>query len=768
MLIERNVQRFMVFESDSILAALNKIGANKSGFIVVVGNSGHVSGMLTDGDIRRWLMQGTTIDLETEARSIANRACLTMPISAPAAEIIPLFSERVRAVPLTDVQGRLVAIALPRSAELVINGKTIGAGHPCYVIAEIGNNHNGDIELAKQLVELAHEAGADCAKFQLRDLSSLYGGGKSSDASQDLGSQYTMDLLARFNLAPDDLFRVFDHAREVGVEPLCTPWDLPSLEALERYGVAGYKVASADLTNHEFLRELASTGKPLILSTGMSDETEIRQSVELLSSLGAPFCMLHCNSTYPTPFKDVNLKYLDRLSEIANCPVGYSGHERGWWVPVSAVARGAVIVEKHFTVDRGMEGNDHKVSLLPDEFGQMVRAINDVQEAMGVGTERIMTQGEMMNREVLAKSLVATADIEPGTLITSAMVTTQSPGQGLQPNQRDRLVGRTIRREVKARTPFFPSDLADEIIGARTFRFPRPWGLPVRWHDYQDMLAKTNVTLLEYHLSYKDMDVDLTDWFTRPLNIDFVIHAPELFAGDHVLDLSSADPEYRAHSIAELQRVINLTRTLRQWHKGSVKPPLIIVNMGGFTQAAALPVDKRAELYARMEDSLAQLDRKGVELIPQTMPPFPWHFGGQSFHNLFINAEEIVDFCTRNAMRICFDVSHSQLACNHNGWSMKEFSEKVGPFTAHLHIVDAKGVDGEGLQIGEGMVDFVMLADVLDRTCPAAGFIPEIWQGHKDGGAGFWFALDKLEQTMGSNAAGKPTIGTGVRLATQR
>ncbi|SFG19827.1 N-acetylneuraminate synthase [Novosphingobium sp. CF614] len=765
MWIERNVQRFMVFDGDSIVAALNKISENKSGFVVVVSGSGHVVGMMTDGDIRRWLMTGASIDLAAECGRVANPGCLTVSVDTPHAEIGALFSDRVRSIPLVDGQGRLVAVALPRNLELSINGRPVGKGHPAYIIAEIGNNHNGDVALAKELVRLAHDAGADSAKFQLRDMSSLYGGGKSDDASQDLGAQYTLDLLARFNLEPEALFEVFDYAKDLGVEPLCTPWDLPSLEALERYGLAGYKVASADLTNHEFLRQLAATGKPLILSTGMSDEAEIRQSAELLASEGAPFCMLHCNSTYPTPYKDVNMRYMSRLAEVAQCPVGYSGHERGWWVPISAVAQGAVLVEKHFTVDRDMEGNDHKVSLLPGEFAQMVSAIRNVEEAMGVSGERVMTQGEMMNREVLAKSLVAVEDIAAGTVVTSAMVMTQSPGQGLQPNQIDSLVGRTIRRDVKARTPFFPSDLADEVIGPRTFRFARPWGLPVRWHDYKDMLAKTNMTLLEYHLSYKDMDVTLADWFPEPLAIDFVVHAPELFAGDHVLDLASPDEAYRSHSIAELQRVIDLTRDLRQYHKGSVTPPLIIVNMGGFSKAAPLPLDKRRELYARMEDSLSRLDREGAELIPQTMPPFPWHFGGQSYHNLFIDADEIVQFCDRNAMRICFDISHSQLACNHNGWSMKGFCEKVGPYSAHLHVVDAKDVDGEGLQIGEGMVDFDMIAQVLDEKCPKASFIPEIWQGHKDGGAGFWFALDKLEESFGRNAASGPAVGTDIRLA---
>ena len=764
MLIERNLTRFVVLADDPVLVALNKISANKAGFVVAVSASGRVMGLATDGDVRRWLTGSEGIDLSVSIGDVANPSCATAPASAPPADIAALMNDRVRVVPLVDDYGRLVAVALPRSGEMRIGRHVIGRGQPAFLIAEIGNNHNGDVDLAKRLVDLAKEAGADCAKFQLRDLRSLYGGGSSSDADQDLGSQYTLDLLAKVNLAPDDLFRVFDHCRAQGMEPLCTPWDSVSLRALESYGVAGYKVASADLTNHDFLIELAATGKPLISSTGMASEGEIRETVRLLSGRGTPFCLLHCNSTYPTPYKDVNLKYMDRLAEIGDCPIGYSGHERGWSVPVAAVARGACVVEKHFTIDREMEGNDHKVSLLPDEFAQMVQSIRTVEASMGEGGTRTITQGEMMNREVLAKSLVASHYIAAGTVITGGMVAVQSPGQGLQPNQRAMLIGRTIARDVKARTPFFPSDLTDVAAGPRPFRFPRPWGLPVRWHDYRQMLAKSNMTLLEYHLSYKDLEVDLEDWFDEVLDIDFVVHAPELFAGDHVLDLASGDETYRERSIAELQRVIDMTRALKRWHARPGTPP-IIVNMGGASTHGALPTAERAALYARMEESLAWLDRAGVEIIPQTMPPFPWHFGGQSYHNLFIDPDEIVDFCRRNAMRICFDVSHSQLACNHAGWSMKEFCEKVGPYTRHLHIVDAKGVDGEGLQIGEGAMDFAMLGEALDQYCPDASFIPEIWQGHKDGGAGFWYALDQLERWMGSRRSGRPAVSSPIRAA---
>ncbi len=751
MMIERNVMRFVVFAEDSILAALTKISANKSGFVLSVSEQGRLLGVVTDGDVRRWLANASEINLERSVGEIANPNYISARDDAPVAEINDMFSDRIRSIPLVDEYGRVVAIAFPQLADFSVGDRLIGPGHPSYLIAEIGNNHNGDMELAHRLIDLAAEAGADCAKFQMRDMSSLYTGtGAPEDASKDLGAQYTLDLLARFNLSKENLFILFDYVRSKGMQPLCTPWDMNSLIALEEYGIAGYKLASADLTNHELLLALAKTRKPLFCSTGMATEAEIKESVALLKANGASFCLLHCNSTYPAPYKDINLLYMDRLAVLGDCPVGYSGHERGFAVPIAAVARGACVVEKHFTVDRSMEGNDHKVSLLPEEFAEMVRGIRAVEEAMGTANERELTQGELINREVLAKSLHAAVDIEAGQIITDAMLVVKSPGQGLQPNRRAEIVGQPARRKITAGNPIFAADVADGGVAARPFHFPRPWGIPVRWHDRQAMLTSTNLDLLEYHLSYKDMEANLGDWFKGVDDVTFVVHAPELFAGDHILDLAAEDEDYRAHSIKELQRVIDLTRTLRQWHRPG-PAPVIITNIGGFSTARALPVEARQALYDRVKDSLSKLDTDGVEIIPQTMPPFPWHFGGQSYHNLFMDPDEIVAFCKDMGMRVCFDVSHSQLACNHAGWSMKEFCEKVGPYTAHLHIVDAKGVDGEGLQIGDGTMDFAMIADVLNRVCPDASFVPEIWQGHKDSGAGFWFALDKLERWFGGS-----------------
>ncbi len=747
MILDRNLAKFIIFSEDSLHNALRKISENKARIVFCVSSSGVLEGVLTDGDFRRWITEHPSFDTGIQVISVANKTFTYLSIDASHEEIKSQFSERISYIPLLDRHNHLVAVAHHSLPEIQIGHFIIGANSPSFLIAEIGNNHNGSLDAAKRLIDEAIDAGADCAKFQMRSMASLYrNSGDANDASADLGAQYTLDLLSRFQLSSEQMFQAFDYCKEKGIMPLCTPWDHDSLAQLESYGMLAYKLASADLTNHELLDAMARTRKPLICSTGMSSENEILDAVRLLKQNNTPFILLHCNSTYPAPFKDINLEYMDRLRQVGDCVVGYSGHERGIAVPIAAVARGAKVIEKHFTLDRTWEGNDHRVSLLPYEFKAMVQSIREVEQALGAGGARRVTQGEMMNREVLAKSLIASRDIAAGEIVSAGMIDVRSPGQGLSPNRKSELIGRKIVRSMMAGDFFYHSDLNESSVHPRAFKFRRPYGLPVRYHDVKRLAAAAPLELFEFHLSYKDLDEDISKHLGgQCYDMHLVVHSPELFAGDHIMDLCSPNVEYRQRSIDELQRVVDVTRSIARYFSRT-QPPLIIINAGGFSSDGMLPIAARGPLYKLVAESLAKVNQAGVEIILQTMPPFPWHFGGQRFHNLFMIADEIVAFCNQYRYRVCLDISHSQLTCTYFKNSFKDFLERVGPHSAHLHIVDAEGVDGEGLQIGEGMVDFAMVAEILDRCAPKASFIPEIWQGHKNEGEGFWVALDRLEK----------------------
>jgi N-acetylneuraminate synthase len=747
MRIEKKIKDYLIFSGDSILDALKRINDNKSRIVFVVQDNGILIGAVSDGDVRRWMTQTSEFDLNLPVDRVMNCEFVSRPVSDSQNQIIQYFDHKRDILPLVDEQGRFVALARRSAVGFQIGDFLIADESPTFIIAEVGNNHNGDFGLAKELVDLAVQSKADCVKFQMRDLSSLYSNqGKNAEAGYDLGSQYTLDLLNKFQLSNDQLCQVFDYCTQRGILPLCTPFDLVSVRVLDDYGLEGFKVASADFTNFEMLEALAKTGKPFICSTGMSSEAEIKGSVGLLRRLGASYALLHCNSTYPTPFKDVNLSYLPRLKELSGSVVGYSGHDRGFAIPLVAVAMGARIVEKHFTIDRNMEGNDHKVSLLPDEFAEMVRQIRNVEEAMGHAGERELTQGELINRENLAKSLIANCDLPQGQVIQRSMIIVKCPGQGLQPNRIDELVGKVAQRDFKAGDFFFETDITPKIAKKNHYVFTRPYGIPARFHDYKALIEGMQIDFIEFHLSYHDLDVKLADHFSRPLDIGFAVHSPELFAGDHILDLATDDATYLAHSLAELKRTVAMADSLRPYFPATQRPALVL-NAGGWSTQGFLPVETRAMLYDRVAAALNEIDLSPVQLAIQTMPPFPWHFGGQSYHNLFVDPDEIAAFCERTGHKICLDISHSMMACNYYHWDFSEFLKKVLPHTIHLHVVDAKGVDGEGVQIGQGDVDFAMLRDSMNKYAPGVQFIPEVWQGHKNKGEGFWAGLAFLEQT---------------------
>tara|TARA_B110000977_G_scaffold201678_1_gene297719 strand:+ start:3622 stop:5871 length:2250 start_codon:yes stop_codon:yes gene_type:complete len=747
MIIEKNFDNYTVSGNTTLKDVLVKIDLNKSKIVFVVDTTSKVIGAISDGDIRRYMIAQPKINFSLMASEICNLNFKFAKYDEPAEKIKLMVNGKVNIAPVVDGELKIIAIARQRPKNFRIQNFIIGEKFPTFIIAEIGNNHNGDIELAKKLIDLAKNSGADCVKFQMRSMRSLYrNDGKSGSENEDLGSQYVLGLLEKFQLSNDDLFRTFDYAAKKNILPLCTAWDIESIENLENYGLPAYKVASADFINTDLLLRLSETRKPLICSTGMTKESEIIQSINYLQDLGCHYSLLHCNSAYPAAFKDINLKYISRLADLGKCVVGYSGHERGYNIPIVAVGLGARIIEKHFTLNKEMEGNDHVVSLLPQEFKKMVDGIREVEVSLGAGNTKTMSQGEIINREVLGKSLVINCDLPKGKVIEGKMIDVRSPGTGIEPYRKKEIIGKIATRNFNKNDFFYQSDIDTSLaIEPHKYNFNRPWGIPVRYHDIESLVSKASPDLVEFHLSYNDLELNAKKYLLKDYQMDLVVHAPELFANDHILDLCSDNESYRKLSIQYLQRTIDVTRSIRKLFPKSKKNIPIVLNAGGTTLNEPVKKSSKEKMYDIVANSLSKLDRNEIEIILQTMPPLPWHFGGQRFHNLFMDPKEIIEFCNNYKYRICLDISHAKLACNFNNWDFEEYIKKVAPYTAHLHISDSYGTDGEGIQIGEGEIDFASMLKCLDKHCPNASFIPEIWQGHKNFGSGFWYALNKLE-----------------------
>jgi len=619
-----------------------------------------------------------------------------------------------------------------------IGDRVIGEDNPAFIIAEIGVNHNGSMYNAKKMIDICKESGVDVVKFQMRDLEDLYRKGVFENTfAEDLSLQYTLSLLKKFQLTEEQFQELADYTREQGLVFMCTPWDKSSVDKLEKIGVPAYKTASADMTNLDLLGYIVSKGKPIIVSTGMATEEEIEKTANFLKEKGADFALLHCNSTYPAPFKDINLRFMNELEKYG-VPIGYSGHERGIAVSSAAVAMGATIIERHFTLDRTMEGPDHAASLEPNGLEKLVRDIRVVELAKGT-KHRWMSQGEKLNRENLGKSLVAGNDIRKGEEIKESDVVVKSPGKGLSPQKIDDLVGTIAHRNIQADDYFHEDDLDPDFEIKKKYDFKNKWGLIVRYHDIKEITEASNPDLLEFHFSCSDIghEYELDKYDT-----ELLVHAPELWEKDLLLNLCSNNEEERRKSVENLQRTIDLTNELKE-HFSNDKPK-IVIHIGGFSMDAPIDDETKKAYYENLKKSLNEVDSEGVELLPENMPPYPWLFGGQRHHNIFLDPDEIKDFCEETGYKICYDLSHAKLACNYLDITLEEYTNIVKPYTSHLHISDGAGLDGEGLQIGDGDIEFDKIFKLLSDI--EYTFVPEIWQGHKFNGKGFWKALEKLEE----------------------
>ncbi|HEX7975491.1 MAG TPA: N-acetylneuraminate synthase family protein [Anaerolineales bacterium] len=274
-----------------------------------------------------------------------------------------------------------------------IGDRLVGDGQPTYIIAEIGVNHNGILDLALELIDVAVRAGADAVKFQKRNLDKLYPKKYLDNANAgEKTLRYMLPILQQVELPDEAYYRIVDYCRAKGITFLCSAWDTESADFLDVLGMPAYKMASADLTNLPLLDHIVKKGKPLILSTGMSRMEEVETTVDFLKDRRAEFALLHCNSTYPASFEDINLRFMEQLRRFS-VPVGYSGHERGIAVSTVASAMGASIIERHVTLDRTMEGPDHAASLEPQGFQKMVRDIHQVTMALGAGEEKFISRG---------------------------------------------------------------------------------------------------------------------------------------------------------------------------------------------------------------------------------------------------------------------------------------------------------------------------------------------------------------------------------------
>lgn len=326
---------------------------------------------------------------------------------------------------------------------LRIKDQAIGGENPCFMIAEIGLNHNGSIGIAKTLIDKACNAGADCVKFQKRNVDTL-ATKEVLDAEDnrfpEFGKTYR-EIREYIEFSEEQYEEIKAYCEQRNIIFLCTAFDIESADFLEQLDVEAYKIASHSLTNLPLIEHIARKGKPMLVSTGMSTLDEIDETVMLIKEYNCPFMLFHCVSSYPQSPEESNLKIINVLSKRYNIPIGYSGHEIGITISLAAIALGAKAVERHFTLDRTVKGFDHKISLQPEELKELITKGREIERALGSGGKKIQDK-EWITRKKYHVSIVSKVNIPKGTIITRDLLTTKNPGTGLETRNMPEIIGK--------------------------------------------------------------------------------------------------------------------------------------------------------------------------------------------------------------------------------------------------------------------------------------------------------------------------------------
>lgn len=323
-----------------------------------------------------------------------------------------------------------------------------------FIIAEAGVNHNGDVNLAKKMIDAAADAKVDAIKFQTFKTENLITKSAQKAKYQEVstGKEETQfDMLKRLELSYDSHIELMSYAQDKGLIFLSTPFDSESIQVLNKIGIEIFKIPSGEITNYCYLKEIGSLNKEVILSTGMSEMFEIKDALEVLIKAGTKkenITVLHANTEYPTPYSDVNLKAMQTIAEELKVKVGYSDHTLGIEIPIAAVTMGASVIEKHFTLDHNMEGPDHKASLIPEDLIRMVGAIRNIEVALGDGKKR-PSKSEKKNIEIARKSLVAKKNIKEGEVFSEDNIVAKRPGTGINPMKWNEIIGQKAKRDYK-------------------------------------------------------------------------------------------------------------------------------------------------------------------------------------------------------------------------------------------------------------------------------------------------------------------------------
>ncbi len=602
--------------------------------------------------------------------------------------------------------------------------------YSCFLIAEIGINHDGMESKARSLIEAAAKSGADAVKFQYRNLNNTY-----SDKANEIGDEMLSKEINRNYLSPDELIELSIYAKDLNLGVGISFFDDRDIsdfgENIQFFDF--FKIPSVELTNTNLINALIKLNRHVYISLGAHNEKEIERTFNRLPSEG--WTPMHCISNYPVTLQNPRLGYIRYLKEKWQCDVGYSSHDDDWEVCLLAMQLGATVIERHITLDRFARGLDHSSSSTPDHFEKISQFASNFSILQTGNSPRVPNQGEMLNRQNLGRSYFANKDISKGHILQESDLVYRSPHTGLdktnigefivRPIQRDVLKGDVITQSAFSETTVLSQDIID-------FARRVSLSLPVRLHDIKNVEKMFPIGSFEFHLSFDEV-LSKIDFKDIDLSNKYSIHLPDYINPTQLIDPFSKNLEQTKASLNILERTVILAEKLQDLTGSQV--PIV----GSFS---VIHTDR--EKFFEEHSSLFQsyLNR-GVEIIPQWLPPIAWYFGG-SVRLHVMNDVEDVDFLKMHNLGVCMDVCHMILGRNFFDFSANSVMNDLERQIRHVHIADAIGIDGEGLSFGDGEPENIpLIRRTLDYDCMK---VIEVWQGHLDNGAGFRKALTKLVQ----------------------
>lgn len=591
------------------------------------------------------------------------------------------------------------------------------------IIAEIGINHDGDESIARNLLDDAFKAGCQAVKFQYRNLRRVY-----SSSHKEIGDEIISAELLKSELGIDQVIDLAGYAKSLGlmVGISCfTEFDLEEIVLrLDLFDF--FKVPSVELLNNNLIDAMLATRKHTYISLGAHDEDEVERSLTRILA-NSNWTPMHCISNYPTSKHNAQLGYILYLQNKWNRPVGFSSHDESWEICIAALTLGASVIERHITYSRVAQGLDHSASSTFSNFAQLCEIAKSIDTSLLGNGPRIPNQGEKLNRQNLGRSFFASRDLEVGNELVLKDFDYRSPQIGLNYQEFESVIGQKLMLPIKKGSVFSSAHVSDErieinentIITANKLRL----SLPVRLHDYEAISKEIPLDNFEFHLSFEEIsrEIDIGG-FKR--NHTFSIHVPDYLDSKRLFDPFSLNTEIHGQSRAMLTKVLDFAQKLAIFTEKSV------TIVSSFT---APELDK-ASFFQELSFLIEAHKNSLVTLTAQWLPPFAWYFGG-SIPMKHLNSMEDLPYIERYNIPLTMDTSHLFMCRHFSTNNLMEIWARTSPFIRHIHVSDAIGLDGEGLQLGQGDWENQALFPVAIQSKHVK--VLEIWQGHLNNYAGF-------------------------------